>query len=1139
MNRHTLIVGLLQVASVTWGFNLEKTNPRIFYQKPGSYFGYQVCHFGPKGSNSILVTSPLHQNGTGGVYKCPYTGQCELLPMKVNPGISLGMSLACTADRAMVCGPRLTEECNHLTHLNGLCVEISQRFTESKSIKPAFQECRDISLDAVVLYDSSQSISDLEFRTMIEFIKAIIRMFTDPGTQVAVAQYATDNHAVFNFENFAAKRKENPVDLMNEVRHEKGNTYTAAAIRFVLENMFTEDKGMQKDSKKLLIVITDGKSNDKTETLDAVLPLAQDMNVTMYAIGVGKQFSYDELLKISLNNSKNVMMTESFDALNSIQNELKSKIFAIEGTGAVSNHSSFEKELSQGGFSIALSEDESTFGAVGAYTWSGGLEKYGLRLDATFINASAEEKDLRDSYLGYSVALLSVNRRAVYFAGAPRYRHTGLVLGFQQSHNDTWTITYRIPGSQFGSYFGSALCTLTGKSYGTNGLLVIGAPSHHGKGVGGEVHICQMEYETPNCSQRLRGTPGNERGQFGSSLSSCPDLNGDRAPELAVGAPSENNGKGSLYIFLSDSRGIRSEYSQRIAGSQLNSRLQYFGLSVHSAGDLSSDGLTDLVVGGKGSATIIRSHPVMCLRVSVTLDPPIIPQDSFHCSDPRGLDRPVSTVHVCVTLQEVVKGTIQIPFKTAVSASLELDEQIKPLRLVLSSNRQWNMNLTGSQTFCQNLTLNLPACISDYHDQDLLGTLVADVEDIPGSNGLRPMLSPDCPLEFLSKVLLEKVCGEDHVCVPDLHVSVKFTSPVVVNISGFQVEVLVDVLNNGEDASAIKMELLFPSSLSLTKVRQTVDKSPVLYGLNSTGKGLYSFMASDLGPTVIRQGARTAIQISLMVFNQTSLSDILSVNVSVMSKNEDVLKLQDNSAQATVPVKLPFDVIIQEGESTTRYIRFPDKTELKHEFKVENIGELAVPVNVTFVLPVQMEFGFSWSVGLSGREGQKEKCFKERPVTEEENKDCKSDICHLIVCAISSLSVKKPISFIFSGVISRNTRGSGVQVKAESWAFLSLDETHYTHFPGSGGLSRSIVSELEVPSQGPATVIATVSVFCTLIVLLIIFGILYKLGFFKSRETLYGSSPSEDAAPEGDGTTPPGDQSADTAEAKVDGDGTS
>lgn len=45
---------------------------------------------------------------------------------------------------------------------------------------------------------------------------------------------------------------------------------------------------------------------------------------------------------------------------------------------------------------------------------------------------------------------------------------------------------------------------------------------------------------------------------------------------------------------------------QRITGTQLDSRLQYLGLSVHSAGDLSGDGLTDVVVGGRGGAVIIR-----------------------------------------------------------------------------------------------------------------------------------------------------------------------------------------------------------------------------------------------------------------------------------------------------------------------------------------------------------------------------------------------------------------------------------------------------------------------------------------------------------------------------------------------------
>ena len=125
------------------------------------------------------------------------------------------------------------------------------------SLSPA--DCHDFGLDAVILFDSSQSISKSDFDTMITFIKDIVRMFTDTSvqvsggctvsvcagqlcasqsddmiylSQVAVAQYSTDAHAVFHFQNFAVDR--NPDNLMKLVTHSEGNTYTPSAIRYVL-----------------------------------------------------------------------------------------------------------------------------------------------------------------------------------------------------------------------------------------------------------------------------------------------------------------------------------------------------------------------------------------------------------------------------------------------------------------------------------------------------------------------------------------------------------------------------------------------------------------------------------------------------------------------------------------------------------------------------------------------------------------------------------------------------------------------------------------------------------------------------------------------------------------------------------------
>lgn len=54
-----------------------------------------------------------------------------------------------------------------------------------------------------------------------------------------------------------------------------------------------------------------------------------------------------------------------------------------------------------------------------------------------------------------------------------------------------------------------------------------------------------------------------------------------------------------------------------------------------------------------------RTQPVMCLPVNITVDLPIIPQHFFHCSAPLGLNTPVATVTICVSIKEVVKGNIQ------------------------------------------------------------------------------------------------------------------------------------------------------------------------------------------------------------------------------------------------------------------------------------------------------------------------------------------------------------------------------------------------------------------------------------------------------------------------------------------------
>lgn len=75
-----------------------------------------------------------------------------------------------------------------------------------------------------------------------------------------------------------------------------------------------------------------------------------------------------------------------------------------------------------------------------------------------------------------------------------------------------------------------------------------------------------MRFQTVDCNIDypfvLRGD-ASVTSRFGSSLAVVPDLNQDGLNDLVIGAPLENDGQGSIYIFNSEGqKKIREAYSQ-------------------------------------------------------------------------------------------------------------------------------------------------------------------------------------------------------------------------------------------------------------------------------------------------------------------------------------------------------------------------------------------------------------------------------------------------------------------------------------------------------------------------------------------------------------------------------------------------
>jgi hypothetical protein len=94
--------------------------------------------------------------------------------------------------------------------------------------------------------------------------------------------------------------------------------------------------------------------------------------------------------------------------------------------------------------------------------------------------------------------------------------------------------------------------------------------------------------------------PGSPGSNYGTSVASAGDVNGDGYADLVVGAPAAGQlgeNPGDAYIYLGGPSGLTTTPSTTLIGGAED---QLFGNSVASAGDVNGDGYADLVVGAVG-----------------------------------------------------------------------------------------------------------------------------------------------------------------------------------------------------------------------------------------------------------------------------------------------------------------------------------------------------------------------------------------------------------------------------------------------------------------------------------------------------------------------------------------------------------
>ncbi|GAB0202377.1 integrin alpha-L-like [Grus japonensis] len=541
-----------------------------------------------------------------------------------------------------------------------------------------------------------------------------------------------------------------------------------------------------------MIIITDG---DATDEDNGSVREAEERGIIRYIIGVGNNFnSPDTRLYLSQFASRPsaefVKVLDSFEKLRGLFRELQAKIYDIEGTSDLNR---FHLELCSSGMSVQVVHGRRVTGAVGADNWAGGLVELEVdKENETFVASPTLEENVTDTYLGtwgdhgdliletklttvtltlvttvtsiptgYAVAGLHVPGRALVAAGAPRHHHIGAVVLFEVPEDTgSWRVLQTFSGEQVGSYFGATLCALD--QDGVTVTLLVGAPTYFDGRRGGRVHLYRWQKDALELAGELWGSPGHPLGRFGASLAALGDLNGDNFPEVAVGAPMEDDDRGAIYIFLGQPGGLENHYSQRLEGQVVAPGLRFFGQAMDGVKDLTGDGLVDLAVGLDGHVVVLRSRPVLSVTPEVTFDPAQIPTRAVDCSDVTGTR---------VTLRLCVATRLDTPsytgdLTTPLQFRLELDPQRARGRGDFGDGQRGRGGQlpAGEGRSCKDEQLSIPPCLEDF----ITPIRVSIAISLPHGDPQGPILRPDTPptwtevtVELMFDILQNSSWGEN------------------------------------------------------------------------------------------------------------------------------------------------------------------------------------------------------------------------------------------------------------------------------------------------------------------------------------------------------------------------------------------
>lgn len=512
-----------------------------------------------------------------------------------------------------------------------------------------------------------------------------------------------------------------------------------------------------------------------------------------------------------------------------------------------------------------------------------------------------------DSYLGYSAAVGEFTGDTVVdlAIGMPRgHKLKGKVVLLTTFLRNLMNLT----GDQLGSYFGYSVCVAD-----VNGDrlddIIVGAPLYanfdsESSYEEGRVYIFyqNVKHQMVNKSY-LDGT--YSRGRFGHALTSLGDINKDGFQDFAVGAPYAGNKECGVVYIYHGSRGdmMTIKPSQVITAESVGDPgLSTFGFSLSGGMDMDDNSYPDLLIGAYDSnrAIFFRSRPVVNLFSNLQIDPNSINLDEKGCSLSDRTEVSCIVITVCLQYSGIrVPSYLRIKLKTQLDVDLQQNPRMFFLEREKINQNIYDIFIRKESKSCKNVYAYIENQIRDKLTPITVEVSIDLLYSEPYRKVLRPILNEALPQKLVKQVSIQKNCGKDNVCIPDLDVELSLNMEEYFIGSKKRIELSVNVTNRGEDAFETMMYLEIPQEVNYVNINKTNTNEPVSCTpfFQTSGNNLLICNAGNPFPagnelifTVIMEPAQVAPKVQELNFTVKINSTNPEPN-STLSNNYQMIKL--------------------------------------------------------------------------------------------------------------------------------------------------------------------------------------------------------------------------------------------------------